>query len=76
MMDPESLLNRLCERNTGGPALLTILFGAGYGSVNTFIAMLAAEKGLFGWIAAIMGVFLLLAVVQYRCKNDAAVVLE
>ncbi|MDD6135153.1 MAG: hypothetical protein PUB49_10790 [Selenomonadaceae bacterium] len=26
--------------------MLTILFGAGYGSVNTFIAMLAAEKGI------------------------------
>ena len=43
-----SIRNRLCERNTGGPALLTILFGAGYGSVNTFIAMLAAEKGIEG----------------------------
>lgn len=43
-----SIRNRLCEHNTGGPAILTILFGAGYGSVNTFIAMLAAEKDIAG----------------------------
>lgn len=41
-----SIRNRLCERGTAGPSLLTILFGAGYGSVNTFIAMLAAEKSV------------------------------
>ncbi|MCR5757481.1 MAG: MFS transporter [Selenomonas sp.] len=41
-----SIRNRLCERGTAGPSLLTILFGAGYGSVNTFIAMLAAEKNI------------------------------
>lgn len=41
-----SIRNRLCEHGTAGPSLLTILFGAGYGSVNTFIAMLAAEKSV------------------------------
>ncbi len=41
-----SIRNRFCERGTAGPSLLTILFGAGYGSVNTFIAMLAAEKSV------------------------------
>jgi MFS family permease len=32
--------------------------------------------GMFGWIAAIMGLFLLLAVIQYRSKDDATVVLD
>lgn len=41
-----SIKNRLCEQGTAGASLLTILFGAGYGSVNTYIAMLAAEKGI------------------------------
>jgi len=41
-----SIRNRICEHGTAGPSLLTILFGAGYGSVNTFIAMLAAEKSV------------------------------
>jgi len=31
---------------------------------------------MFGWIAAIMGLFLLLAVIQYRSKDDATVVLD
>lgn len=47
-----SLRDRICETGTGLPAILTILFGAAYGSVNTYIAMLAneaqiANAGLF-----------------------------
>jgi len=38
-----SLLSKLFETGTGFPAFLTILFGLGYGSVNTFVAMLAQE---------------------------------
>lgn len=41
-----SVHNRLFEAGTGVPAVLTILFGAAYGSVNTFIAMLANETGI------------------------------
>ena len=41
-----SIYNKLCERGTGMPALLTILFGIAYGSVNTFIALMAAEVGI------------------------------
>ena len=41
-----SVHNRLFEAGTGVPAVLTILFGAAYGSVNTFIAMLANEIGI------------------------------
>lgn len=39
-----SIRNRICEHGTGIPAILTILFGVAYGSVNTYIAMLAAEQ--------------------------------
>ena len=38
-----SLLDKLFEKGTGIPALLTMLFGISYGSINTFIAMLAHE---------------------------------
>lgn len=38
-----SLRDRICETGTGLPAILTIFFGAAYGSVNTYIAMMAAE---------------------------------
>ena len=38
-----SLRDRICETGTGLPAVLTIFFGAAYGSVNTYIAMMAAE---------------------------------
>lgn len=41
-----SVHNRLFEAGTGVSAVLTILFGAAYGSVNTFIAMLANEIGI------------------------------
>jgi len=41
-----SVHHRLFEAGTGVPAVLTILFGAAYGSVNTFIAMLANETGI------------------------------
>ena len=41
-----SVRNRLFEAGTGIPAVLTILFGAAYGSVNTFVAMLANETGI------------------------------
>ena len=41
-----SFRNRLYEAGTGIPAILTILFGAAYGSVNTFIAMMASEAGI------------------------------
>ena len=41
-----SFRNRLYKAGTGIPAILTILFGAAYGSVNTFIAMMAAEAGI------------------------------
>ena len=43
-----SIRNRLYESGTGIPAVLTILFGAAYGSVNTFIAMMANEAGIEG----------------------------
>ncbi|SFT62214.1 Predicted arabinose efflux permease, MFS family [Selenomonas sp. GACV-9] len=41
-----SIRNRFYEHGTGIPAVLTIFFGAAYGSVNTFIAMMAAEAGI------------------------------
>lgn len=41
-----SIRNKLFEHGTGIPAVLTILFGAAYGSVNTFIAMMAAEADI------------------------------
>ncbi len=41
-----SIRNRIYEHGTGIPAILTILFGAAYGSVNTFVAMMAAEAGI------------------------------
>lgn len=41
-----SIKNRIYESGTGTPAILTILFGAGYGGVNTFIALLAKEVGI------------------------------
>lgn len=41
-----SIKNRLYEYGTGIPAILTILFGAAYGSVNTFVAMMANEAGI------------------------------
>ncbi|MBP2643046.1 MAG: quinolone resistance protein [Firmicutes bacterium] len=41
--ESRSLLDKFFERGTGFPALLTMLFGIGYGSVNTFVAMLAQE---------------------------------
>jgi MFS family permease len=40
---PVSLLDKFFEKGTGIPSLLTMLFGFSYGSVNTFIAMLAQE---------------------------------
>lgn len=33
----------MLERGTGVPAILTVLFGMSYGSVNTFVSMLAQE---------------------------------
>lgn len=41
-----SIKNRLYEYGTGIPSILTILFGAAYGSVNTFVAMMANEAGI------------------------------
>lgn len=41
-----SIKNKILEHGTGIPALLTILFGASYGSVNTFVAMMANEAGI------------------------------
>lgn len=41
-----SIRHKLCEYGTGIPSILTILFGAAYGSVNTFIAMMASEVGI------------------------------
>lgn len=41
-----STRHKLCEYGTGIPSILTILFGATYGSVNTFIAMMASEVGI------------------------------
>ena len=40
---PVSLMDKFFEKGTGIPSLLTMLFGISYGSVNTFIAMLAQE---------------------------------
>lgn len=41
-----SIRHKLCEYGTGIPSILTILFGAAYGSVNTFIAMMTSEVGI------------------------------
>lgn len=41
-----SIKNKLFEHGTGVPAILTILFGVAYGSVNTFIIMMANEAGI------------------------------
>lgn len=41
-----SIRHKLCEYGTGIPSILTILFGAAYGSVNTFITMMASEVGI------------------------------
>lgn len=38
-----SLKNKLFEKGTEIPAILTMFFGISYGSVNTFIAMMAQE---------------------------------
>ena len=43
-----SIKNRLYESGTGIPAIFTIMFGAAYGGVNTFIAMMASEAGING----------------------------
>lgn len=44
--DKMSLKDKLFEHGTGIPALLTMLFGLSYGSVNTFVAMLAKEANI------------------------------
>lgn len=41
-----SIRNKIYERGTGVPALLTVCFGGAYGSVNTFVAMMTNESGL------------------------------
>lgn len=41
-----SIKNRIFEKGTGIPAILTILFGACYGGVNTFIALMAQEVNI------------------------------
>lgn len=41
-----TIKNKILEHGTGIPAILTILFGAAYGSVNTFVAMMANEAGI------------------------------
>ncbi len=41
-----SIRNKIFEQGTGIPAFLTILFGAAYGTVNTFVAMMASEAGI------------------------------
>ncbi len=41
-----SIRNKIFEHGTGIPAFLTILFGAAYGTVNTFVAMMANEAGI------------------------------
>lgn len=43
VIEKTSLRDCICETGTGLPSVLTILFGAAYGSVNTYIAMMAAE---------------------------------
>ncbi len=53
-----SLRDRICESGTGLPAILTILFGAAYGSVNTYIAMLANEANISG-----AGIFFIVATI-------------
>ena len=42
----ESITSRFIERGTERAAVLTVLFSAAYGSVNTFIAMMASEAGI------------------------------
>ena len=42
----ESIASRFIERGTERAAVLTVLFSAAYGSVNTFIAMMASEAGI------------------------------
>ena len=41
-----SLRSRFFEAGTGFPSFLTMLFGCAYGSVNTFVAMMAHEAGI------------------------------
>jgi len=41
-----SIFYKLIERGTVFPACLTMLFGVGYGSANTFVAMLAQEASI------------------------------
>ncbi len=41
-----SIKDRIYEAGTGVPAILTILFGACYGGVNTYIALMAKEAGI------------------------------
>lgn len=40
------LWHKLFEKGTGVAAVLTVFFGFSYGSVNTFVAMLAKEAGI------------------------------
>ncbi|MBM6760502.1 MFS transporter [Megamonas hypermegale] len=41
-----SIRHKICEYGTGIPSILTVLFGAAYGSINTFVAMMANEAGI------------------------------
>ena len=41
-----SLMDKLFEKGTGLPAILTVLFGISYGSINTYVVMLAKEANI------------------------------
>lgn len=41
-----SLRDKLFEKGTGFPSLLTMLFGISYGSINTFVVMLTKEANI------------------------------
>ena len=41
-----SLIDKLFEKGTGLPAFLTVLFGVSYGSINTYVVMLAKEANI------------------------------
>lgn len=58
-----SIRNRIFEAGTGVPAFLTICFGAAYGTVNTFIAMMAQEAGIdhSGWFFILGTLFIFIS---------------
>ena len=74
------MLNQVqSDRHSAASATFYNMLDIGTSTGILVFGTVAGEIGftrMFGWIAAIMGVFLLLAVIQYRCKDDVAVVLD